>query len=91
MEKEAATVHPRKKFDDILFAFDFKLSLDQTRQKRSIYTLFDVLGDVGGLLDGLRLLGGILMSIYTFIIGSPLKAFLVTSLFKRSKVSKNHS
>ena len=73
MDEEQALVGPRENGnDDILFAFDFTLSLDQTKQKRSIYTLLDLLGDVGGLLDGLRLLGGILMSAYTFIVGSPL-------------------
>ena len=46
-----------------------------------------MLGDVGGLLDGLRLLGGILMSAYTLTIGNPLNAFLINRLFKRNKVS----
>ena len=51
--------------------------------KRSIYSFFDWLGDVGGLLDGFRLVGGIVMTVYTLVVGNPLSAFLVNSLFKK--------
>ena len=53
--------------------------------KRSIYSFFDWLGDVGGLLDGFRYLGAIVMTFYTTVIGNPLSAFLVHSLFKREQ------
>ena len=43
------------------------------------------MGDVGGLLDGLRYVGIIIMNSYTFLVGNPLNAFLVNSLFKREK------
>ena len=59
------------------------LSPNRTKYTRSIYSFFDWLGDVGGLLDGFRLIGVIVMYFYTFIIGNPLNAFLVNSIFKR--------
>ena len=58
------------------------------KHHRSIYTFLDFLGDVGGLLDGLKLIGGLLVSAYTFIVGNPLNAYLVNALFKRGKIKK---
>ena len=66
------------------FTFYLLLSQDKTIHKRSIYNFFDWLGDVGGLLDGLRIIGDIIISMYNFVIGNPLNAFLVHSLFKRA-------
>ena len=45
----------------------------------------DVFGDVGGLFDALRVSGIAFMMVYTVIVGNPLNAFLVNSLFKRGK------
>ena len=53
--------------------------------KRSIYTFLDLLGDVGGLLDGLRIFGGLFASFYTFIFGNPLTAFIVNAVYKVDK------
>ena len=39
---------------------------------RSIYNLLDLLGDIGGLSDMLRLIAGILIQIITVIFGSSL-------------------
>ena len=49
---------------------------------RSIYTFWDLLGDVGGLLDMLILLGAPVLSVSSFVFGSGLEAFLIESLFK---------
>ena len=51
--------------------------------KRSIYSFFDWVGDVGGLLDGLKIFGGFIMSAYTTLVGNPLSAFLAKKLFKK--------
>ena len=67
------------------FVLLLRLSPDSVMYKRSIYTFFDWLGDVGGLMDALRLIGQFLMTLYTLIIGNPLSAFLVSSLFKRGR------
>ena len=69
-------------------ALNFFLAPTQIQYKRSIYTALDFLGDVGGLLDGLRLVGNIIMAGYTLTFGNPLNAFLMNSLFKRGKVKK---
>ena len=39
------------------------LSSNDKIYKRSIYTILDVIGDIGGLLDGLKALGSIIISI----------------------------
>ena len=64
------------------------LNASQKLHKRSIYTALDFLGDVGGLLDGLKLIGNIIITVYTFTFGNPLNAFLMNSLFKKGKVKK---
>ena len=51
----------------------------------SIYNLLDLVGDVGdvgGLKEGLNVLGSLLMAIYSLIIGDPLEIYLLGSLFK---------
>ena len=53
-----------------------------------MYTILDLLGDVGGLLDALRAIGGLLISAYTCAINNPLNAFLVNALFRRRKATK---
>ena len=45
--------------------------------KRSIYTALDWVGDLGGLADGLRLMGYMLMWMYGQIQGNPLSAYLL--------------
>ena len=59
--------------------------------KRSIYTFLDWLGDIGGLLDALRLIGNIIMTGYILIIGNPLSFYLVNSLFKRERQERYNS
>ena len=47
-----------------------------------------MLGDVGGLLDGLQLIGSIFMLFFRFISGNPLQAHLLKALFKYRIESK---
>ena len=61
-----------------LYLYPFK-----TKHSRQIYTALDWLGDVGGLLDGMKFFGGILIPIYSFFIGDPLSAFIINSTYKR--------
>ena len=63
-------------------AFNIGLHPKFILHKRQIYTLFEWLGDIGGLLDALNLIGGFIMTFQMFIMGNPLEKFLVTSLFK---------
>ena len=45
--------------------------------QRSIYNALDWLGDIGGLLDALTVIGSFLMTIYTLIIGDPLDSYIL--------------
>ena len=60
-----------------MFAVVLRLSKTREVYKRSIYTFFDWLGDVGGLLDGLRIIGYIVMSGSRLVTGNPLIPLLV--------------
>ena len=42
-----------------------------------------MLGDVGGLLDGLKLLGSGVIFLFNLIRGDQLQAFLMRSIFKK--------
>ena len=67
------------------------LSSQKIIHKRSIYTLLDLLGDVGGLLDALRAIGGLILSAYTFAVSNPINSYLMNVLFYRRKSKKpNH-
>ena len=51
--------------------------------------MWDFFGDVGGLFDMLRLIGSILISLFSSIFGSGLDRFLLEKLFKRGKPAKH--
>ena len=65
------------------FKFRIFLSPDKQMYKRSIYTFLDWVGDVGGLLDGLKLVGAMLMTFRSMILGNPFSSFLLSSLYKK--------
>ena len=52
---------------------------------RAIYTIWDLLGDVGGLFDMLKIIGSPLVSFLSFVVGSGLETYLVQLLFKVQK------
>lgn len=53
-------------------------SPDLKLYQRNIYTFLDFVGDVGGLLDGLKFIGAALVSL---IYGTSFKEFLMNNLF----------
>jgi len=61
------------------------LSSEDTLHLRSIYTLLDMLKDVGGLLNLLTILGLGLMFIYNCVAGDALESTLMHALFKKEK------
>ena len=61
-----------------------QLGSETTEHSRSIYTALDMLGDVGGLLDGLRLVGSGVIFLFHLMNGDPLQAFLMRSFFKKA-------
>ena len=61
------------------------MSVLQTEYSRKVYNGLDWLGDVGGLKDGFFLIGHLLMFSYTLIVGNPLIAFILSTLFKTKR------
>ena len=55
---------------------------------RSIYTVWDLLGDIGGLFDMMKQIASPLISFLSFILGSGLETHLIQLLFK---VQKKHA
>ena len=63
-------------------------AIDITRQ---VYTIWDALGDIGGLMDMLRLIGYPLIGLSNLLFGSGLSRFLYTAIFKvQSKSRKDN-
>jgi len=64
-------------FSECLLQITFSRSLDLKVHKRKTYSLLDWIGDVGGLLDGLYLIGEILVTGYSV---SSLESYLASTL-----------
>ena len=58
---------------------------DIMNHRRSIYTVLDWLGDVGGLSDALTSIGPVLIFIYTWITGNALDIALVRLVFGKAR------
>ena len=71
--------------------FQIVLSHDVKVFKRQIYTVFDVIGDIGGLLDGLHALGMIMISLHMSLFGNPLTIFLLSKIFYSKKEKEKRS
>ena len=56
--------------------FSIQMSLNEVSYNRSIYSILDFLGDVGGLLSILLDFGRILVMIPSFLFGSLLQKFI---------------
>ena len=54
------------------------LELDAINKTRQIYTIWDVLGDVGGLMDMLRLIGLPIIALIKVFFGNNLARFIVS-------------
>ena len=57
------------------------MSLNEVYYNRSIYSILDFLGDVGGLYSILLDFGSILVMIPSFLFGSLLEKFLASKIF----------
>ena len=57
--------------------------------ERSLYTIWDYFGDIGGFNDFIRIVGSMIMSILTTVKGSGLDKFLIRQLFYRERTKKN--
>ena len=70
--------------ENMMFAFEIRLTPDVVYHTRAIYTFLDLLGDVGGLLDALKGFMSFVVAIYFHICGDPIQAYLLKSLFVRN-------
>ena len=70
-------------FKDSLFTLSIGMSSDIVVHHRSIYNALDLLGDIGGLLDMLLIIGQMVLICFTAVKGKPLSIFFVERLFKR--------
>ena len=61
----------------------FAMDPDIVYETREIYTFWDLLGDVGGLYDMLKLMGQFFVSSVQFFFGSNLYRYLIPHLFKK--------
>lgn len=68
-----------------LFLVTVALSRNDTLHLRSVYSLLDMLKDVGGLLNLLTILGLGLMFIYHLAAGDELESTLMQALLKKEK------
>ena len=57
------------------------LSEEVVLYQRNVYNILDLIGDIGGLLDGLTYLVRILLYLTGFIFGNPLMSYLVDKVF----------
>ena len=70
---------------NMIFSFMFSMNMDAITHNRSIYTLWDVFGDVGGLFDGLIGIGHVLIFIYTWTTNHALEFALVRLIFDKAR------
>ena len=57
------------------------MNLDSTEFERSVYTVWDWMGDVGGLFGTLTILGAQIVSITSYISGNSLVRELIENLY----------
>ena len=57
---------------------------------RSIYSILDFLGDVGGLLGILEPIGGIIVSLFSFCFMSKMENFIMLNTFKSNRDNDNN-
>ena len=67
---------------DLRFHCVYTMSPDTVSHVRGYYTILDLLGDIGALVDTFQLIGDLLVGP---IIGHALQIFLVSNIFWRSK------
>ena len=61
------------------------LNRDVVYHTRSIYSFFDLLGDVGGLFDALKGIASIIVSLSFSLFGNPIHEYLLRAIFKQEK------
>ena len=62
-------------------AFQFMMSLDTKSYKRSVYSILDFLGDVGGLLSILLPIGGVIVAFLDELFNRTLDSYVIKKVF----------
>ena len=70
---------------NVVMRMEFETSSDEITHERQVYTLLDMLGDVGGLLDMLTYLGQMILAMIFKVSGSETIRYLVGALFYKRK------
>ena len=71
--------------ENLLFAATIKLASGVKHHKRSVYTAFDLLGDVGGLFDALKAIMSYFVALNFVILGNPINDYLLKAIFLQDK------
>ena len=65
--------------------FAFQMSLDTKQYTRSVYSILDFLGDVGGLLSILLPIGGAIISLLDQLFDRTLDSYIISKVFLNEK------
>ena len=65
--------------------FAFQMSMDTKQYNRSVYSIFDFLGDVGGLLSILLPIGGALIGLLDELFDRTLDSYIMMQVFFKKK------
>lgn len=69
-------------------ALQFMMSLDTKSYKRSVYSILDFLGDLGGLLSILLPIGGIIVAFLDELFNRTLDSYVFRKVFYNQRKSK---
>ena len=73
---------------NIVMRLEFETSSDEIIHERAVYTVLDLLGDLGGLLDMLSYLAQFIVTIITRVSGSEILRYMISLIFLRDKVAR---
>ena len=74
---------PFTEFEEGIFTLAIVMSKDVVWHNRQIYSLLELLGDIGGLSDALLIIGKIIMVGTIAIKGNQLDDFLLENIFSK--------
>ena len=72
--------------NDKIASFTFQMSFDTKQYTRSVYSILDFLGDVGGLLSILLPIGGALISLLDQLFDQTLDSYIISKVFFNDKI-----
>ena len=76
---------PYEFYDNVHVAIVYEISLDRRRIQRSVYSLLDWIGDIGGLLEAMFVIFSLLIAIYHY------KAFEIHMIGQLFSLTQNLS